>query len=82
MLIPSLPHMHFFLFSDTCYLGSNGSTKFLESRLSLIPSWRVVLVVVLECYEAIATMQFFLKTAISKKIGCSRAICVNEMTSY
>jgi hypothetical protein len=23
--------MHFFHFSDTCYLGSDGSTKFLES---------------------------------------------------
>jgi hypothetical protein len=25
--------MHFFHFSDTCYLGSNGSTKFLESTI-------------------------------------------------
>jgi hypothetical protein len=31
MLIPSLPHMYFFHFSDTCYLDSNGSTKILES---------------------------------------------------
>jgi hypothetical protein len=30
MLIPSLPHLHFFYFSDTCYLGSTGYTKFLE----------------------------------------------------
>jgi hypothetical protein len=27
----------FFHFSDTCSLGSNGSTKFLKSLLSLIP---------------------------------------------
>jgi hypothetical protein len=33
MFIPSLPHMHFFHFSDTCYLGSNGSTKFLKSTI-------------------------------------------------
>jgi hypothetical protein len=33
MLIPSLLHMHFFHFNDTCYLGSNGSTKFLESTV-------------------------------------------------
>jgi hypothetical protein len=33
MLTPSLPHIHFFHFSDTCYLGSNGSTKFLESTI-------------------------------------------------
>jgi hypothetical protein len=26
-------HMHFFHFSDTCYLSSNGSTKFLESSI-------------------------------------------------
>ena len=26
----SLRHMHFFHFGDTCYLGSNGSFKFLE----------------------------------------------------
>jgi hypothetical protein len=36
-LTPSLPNVHFFHFSDTCSLGSNGSTKFLESLLSLIP---------------------------------------------
>jgi hypothetical protein len=33
MLTPSLPHMHFFYFSDTCYLGSSGFTKFLESNV-------------------------------------------------
>ena len=31
MLIPSLPHMHLIHFSDTCYLGYDGFTKFLES---------------------------------------------------
>jgi hypothetical protein len=31
MLTPSLPHIYFFHFSDTCYLGFNGPTKFLES---------------------------------------------------
>ena len=31
MLSPSLLHMHLFHVNDTCYLGSNGSTKFLES---------------------------------------------------
>jgi hypothetical protein len=34
MLTPLLPHMHFFHFSDTCYLGSKGSTKFLEGHSS------------------------------------------------
>jgi hypothetical protein len=34
MLIPSLPHMHFFHFSDKCYLGSNGFIKFLEGHSS------------------------------------------------
>jgi hypothetical protein len=33
MLIPLLPHMHFFHFNDTCYLNPNGSTKFLESTI-------------------------------------------------
>jgi hypothetical protein len=33
MLIPSLPHMHFFHFSDTCYLSSNDYTKLLESNV-------------------------------------------------
>jgi hypothetical protein len=28
LLIPSLPHIHFFLFSDTCSLGSKGFIKF------------------------------------------------------
>jgi hypothetical protein len=36
MLIPSLPHVYFFHFSDTCSLGSNGSIKFLESLLFFI----------------------------------------------
>jgi hypothetical protein len=40
MLIPPLPHACFFHFSDKCSLGSNGSTKFLESMLSLIPFGR------------------------------------------
>jgi hypothetical protein len=50
MLTPSLPHVHF---SDTCSLislGSNGSTKFLESLLSLIPFQRPGLALVQECY--------------------------------
>ena len=33
MLIPSFPHMYFFHFNDTCYLDSNGATKFLESTV-------------------------------------------------
>jgi hypothetical protein len=33
MLIPSLPHMHYFHFSDMYYIGSNGFTKFLESSV-------------------------------------------------
>ena len=52
MLTPSLPHVHF---NDTCSLislGSNGSTKFLESLLSLIPFQRASPALVLECYEA------------------------------
>jgi hypothetical protein len=35
MLTPLLPHMYFFHFSDTYNLGSNGSTKFLESTIIL-----------------------------------------------
>jgi hypothetical protein len=35
MLIPSLPHMHFFHINDTCYLSCDGSTKFLESIVAL-----------------------------------------------
>jgi hypothetical protein len=34
MLTPPLPHVHVFHFSDTCSLGSTGSTKFLASMLS------------------------------------------------
>jgi hypothetical protein len=33
MLIPSLPHMDFFHFSDICCLDFNGSIKFLESAI-------------------------------------------------
>jgi hypothetical protein len=33
MLTPSLPHMQFFHFDDTCYLGSHNSTNFPESTL-------------------------------------------------
>jgi hypothetical protein len=50
ILTLSLPHVHF---SDTCSLislGSNGSTKFLESLLSLIPFQRAGPALVLECY--------------------------------
>jgi hypothetical protein len=36
MLTLPLPHVCFFHFSDTCSLGSNGSTKFLESLLFFI----------------------------------------------
>ena len=50
MLIPSLPHMNFFHFSDTCYLISNDSTKFLESTIVLDPFWRAALALVLEFY--------------------------------
>ena len=52
MLIPSLQHIHFFHFSDTCYLGFNDSTKFLESIVVFEFFWKAALVVVLECYEA------------------------------
>jgi hypothetical protein len=51
MLTPSLPHACFFHFSDTCSFGSNGSTKFLKSMLSLIPFWRAGPALVLECYD-------------------------------
>jgi hypothetical protein len=50
MLNPSLPHVQFFHFSDTCSLGSNGSTKFLKSLLSLIPFERAGPALVLKCY--------------------------------
>jgi hypothetical protein len=32
-----LTHIRFLLFGDTCMSGSNGSTKFLERMLFLIP---------------------------------------------
>jgi hypothetical protein len=54
MLTPPLSHVCFFYFSDTCNLGSlgsNGSTKFLESLLSLIPFQRADPALVLECYD-------------------------------
>jgi hypothetical protein len=47
MLILILPHMHFFHFSDTCYFGSNGSTKVLESTI-VFDSFLEALV--LKCY--------------------------------
>jgi hypothetical protein len=50
---PLLPHVCFFHFSDTCSLGSNGSTKILESLLSLIPFQRAHPALVLECYDHI-----------------------------
>jgi hypothetical protein len=59
MLTPPLPHVCFFHFSDTCSLGSlgsNGSTKFLESLLSLIPFQRADPTLVLECYENFNTV--------------------------
>jgi hypothetical protein len=61
MLTPSLPHVHFFHFSDTCSLGSNGSTKFLESLLSLIPFERAGPLLVLECYAYTMKQQYFLE---------------------
>jgi hypothetical protein len=50
MLTPPLAHVCFFHFSDTYSLGSNGSIKFLESLLSLIPFQRADPALVLECY--------------------------------
>jgi hypothetical protein len=50
MFTPPLPHVCFFHFSDTCSLGYNGSTKILESLLSLIPFLRADPALVLECY--------------------------------
>jgi hypothetical protein len=54
MFTPPLPHACFFQFSDTCSLGSNGSTKFLESMLSLILFWRAGPALVLECYDSLS----------------------------
>jgi hypothetical protein len=59
MLTPPLPHACFFHFSDTCSLGSIGSTKFLESMLSLIPFWRAGLALVLECYVCLKVLILF-----------------------
>jgi hypothetical protein len=50
MLTLPLPHVCFFHFSDTCSLGFNGYTKFLEALLSLIPFQRSNPTLVLECY--------------------------------
>jgi hypothetical protein len=50
MLTPPMPHACFLYFSDTCNLGSNGSTKFLESMLFFIPFWRAGPTLVLEYY--------------------------------
>jgi hypothetical protein len=50
MLTPLLAHVCFFHFNDTCSLNSNGSTKFLESLLSLILFQKADLALLLECY--------------------------------
>jgi hypothetical protein len=42
--------MYYFHFSDMCHLGFNGSTKFWNPLLSLIPFWKAALALVLECY--------------------------------
>jgi hypothetical protein len=61
MLIPSLPHMHFFHFSYTCYLGSNGSIKVLESTIVFDSFWRAILELVLECYGSLILETLTLK---------------------
>jgi hypothetical protein len=48
---PSLSHTYFSHFGDTSNLGSNGFTKLKESLLSLIPFWKAILALVLECYK-------------------------------
>jgi hypothetical protein len=61
MLTPSLSHVHFFHFSDTCnhvVFGSNGSINFLESLLSLIPFQRAGPALVLECYDTMIQHEF------------------------
>jgi hypothetical protein len=54
-----LQHVCFFYFSDTCSLGSNGSTKFLESPLSLILFQRANLALVLECYACVSLLKIY-----------------------
>jgi hypothetical protein len=56
MLTPPLPHVCFFHFTDTRSLGSNGSTKFLESLLSFIPFQRADSALILECYVALSSL--------------------------
>jgi hypothetical protein len=52
--------MHFFHSSDTCYLGSNASTKFLESIDVFDSFWKATLTVVLECYGININVAFVL----------------------
>jgi hypothetical protein len=50
MLTPPLPHVCFYYFIDSSSLGSNGSTKFLESLLSLTLFWMAGPTLVVECF--------------------------------
>jgi hypothetical protein len=62
MLIPLLPHMHFFHFDDTCYLGSNGSTKFLEFIIAFDSFLKAVIALVLDCYATSAILYQVVRT--------------------
>jgi hypothetical protein len=60
LLTPPLLHVCFFYFNDICSLGSNGSTKILESLLSLIPFYGADLALVLEFYVEFKAVSPFL----------------------
>jgi hypothetical protein len=76
-----MPHACFYHYSDTCSLGSNGSTKFLESLLSLIPFWRADPALVLECYPLKFFDDFKLKIAL-KHPFLKQAIHFNFLNSF
>jgi hypothetical protein len=82
MFTHPLPYACFFHFIDTCSLGSNGSTKFLESMLSLIPFWRASPALVLECYEVVEGgflyFDFLAPDLVSKVLNYSNNIFYNQ----
>jgi hypothetical protein len=57
MFTPSMPHMHFFHFCETCNLDSNSSTKILGTIVVFYSFWRATLALVLEYHEEIQWMK-------------------------
>jgi hypothetical protein len=60
--------MHFFHYSDTCYLGSNGSTKFLESTIVFDSFLEGRSTMVLEYYDEMV-VQVLILFQVSEMVG-------------